>query len=967
MDFQTLLQKHDALLAENKALKEENLSLKIRLGLAEPFESPPSPDGVQENFSPVEPSPHLNAKAKPAEKIRIFMSLFRGRDDLYAKRWESKDGARSGYTPVCLNERKSGFCRKFSVKCAACEHRSYAPLDEKAIEAHLRGDFVAGVYPLLQDETCHFLAIDFDKDGWQQDVSTLRDVCTAFAVPIAVERSRSGHGAHAWFFFSSPITANLARRFGSALLTYSMSERHEIKFKSYDRLFPNQDTMPKGGFGNLIALPLQKTARQNGNSVFIDEGFHPYSDQWRFLAEIRSLTEEEIAVLISKLCHGNELGELKQDDEESTKPWERVTTRRKLSRDELPSVIQVVKANMLYIEKSGISQKALNRLERLAAFKNPEFYRAQAMRKSTYNQPRIISCADETPEYLCLPRGCDADLQTLLGEAGVEIEWSDKTYPGRHIEVAFTGVLRGDQELAVQAMLKHDCGLLSAATAFGKTVIAARLIAERRINTLILTHRQQLLSQWITKLTEFLEINEELPVVEKKWGRKAVRGLIGQIGAGKENPSGIIDVAIMQSLTSDHEVKECVKDYGMVIVDECHHISATSFEQIIKAVHSKYVYGLTATPTRRDGRHPIIFMHCGPIRYRADARKEAAKRPFEHYVIPRFTGFRTPFDRGEEDMSIQELYSGIATDALRNDLIIGDVIRAHENGRNVLILTERTAHVELIAGKLREKIPNVITLTGGKGVKETRIVLARIAETPATSQLTLVATGRYIGEGFDEPRLDSLFLAMPISWRGTLQQYAGRLHRLFENKKEVQIYDYVDIHVKTLEKMYRKRLSGYAAIGYRAKAESVTDEPADIIFDNNNFLSVYHNDMMNAMREAVIVSPFITRRRASQMLPNMAELARRASVVVVTRSANTYKDKDKSVLEETLASLQDAGVRILFKPNIHQKFAVIDQKIVWYGSINLLSYGSAQESIMRLESPNIAQELMKDLGKLIGT
>jgi superfamily II DNA or RNA helicase len=831
------------------------------------------------------------------------------------------------------------------------------------MKAHLRGNFVAGIYPMRQDEKCHFLAIDFDKDGWQQDVSTLRDVCAAFDVPVAIERSRSGLGAHAWYFFADPIVAGLARKFGSALLTYAMSERHEIKFKSYDRLFPNQDTMPKGGFCNLIALPLQKAARQNGNSVFIDECFHPYEDQWEFLAQIRRLAEGEIGVLISKLCHGGELGDLKQDNEEPAKPWE--TRRSKLSRHDFPNVIQLVKANMLYIDKSGISQKALNVLKRLAAFKNPEFYRAQAMRKSTYNQPRIISCAEETPEYLCLPRGCDVDLATLLGEAGVDVAWSDKTYPGRHIEVTFTGVLREDQELAAEAMLKHDCGVLSAATAFGKTVIAAKLIAERKVNSLILTHRQQLLSQWMARLAQFLEIDEELPVAAQKRGRKPVQGLIGQIGAGRETPNGIIDVAIMQSLTSDDEVKECVKDYGMVIIDECHHVPAFSFEQILKKVHSKYIYGLTATPARRDGRHPIIFMHCGPVRYRADARKEAEKRPFDHYVIPRFTGFRTPFDKEEEDMSIQEFYSRIATDELRNQQISDDVIRAHENGRNTLILTERTAHVELLAGKLREKIPDVISLTGGKGAKETRNVLSKIAETPVFAQLTLVATGRYIGEGFDEPRLDTLFLAMPISWRGTLQQYAGRLHRLFEEKKEVQIYDYVDIHVNTLEKMYRKRLAGYAAIGYRAKAGSVTDEPADIIFDNTNFLPVYHNDMMNAMREMVIVSPFITRRRAFRMLPNMAALGKRVSVVVVTRPTDTYKEKDRPVLEDTLASMRDAGVRLLFKANIHQKFAVIDQKIVWYGSINFLSYGSAQESLMRLVSPNIAQKLLKVLGKSI--
>ncbi len=963
MDFKTLLRKHQALLDENKALKEENLSLKARLGLAEPPESRSSEERVQQDASPSEPSFHLEAGANPTAKIRLFMSLFKGRDDLYAKRWENKEG-RSGYAPFCLNEWKPGFCGKPEVKCGFCEHRSYAALDEKVIEAHLRGNLVAGVYPLRQDEKCHFLAIDFDKDGWQQDVSTLRDVCTAFEAPVAIERSRSGHGAHAWFFFADPVAASLARKFGSALLTFAMSQRHQIKFKSYDRFFPNQDTMPRGGFGNLIALPLQKVARKNDNSVFINERFHPYEDQWGFLAQIRRLSEDEIGALISQLCHGSELGELKQDDEEATKPWE--TSRSKLSRPEFPNVMQLVKANMLYIGKSGISQRALNALKRLAAFKNPEFYRAQAMRMSTYGKPRIISCAEETPEYLCLPRGCETDLATLLGEAGVEVEWSDKTQPGSPIEVAFTGMLREDQQLAAEAMLKHDCGVLSAATAFGKTVIAARLIAERKTSTLILTHRQQLLSQWMAKLAQFLEIDAELPVAATKRGRKPRQSLIGQIGAGRVNPGGIIDVAIMQSLASGGEVKEWIKDYGMVIVDECHHVPAFSFEQILKRVHAKYIYGLTATPARRDGHHPIIFMHCGPVRYRTDARQEAEKRPFEHYVIPRFTGFRAPFDREEKDMSIQEFYSGIATDELRNQQITDDVIRSHENGRNALILTERTAHVELLAGKLREKIPEVITLTGGRGAKETRNVLARIAATPACEQLTLVATGRYIGEGFDEPRLDTLFLAMPISWRGTLQQYAGRLHRLFENKKEVQIYDYVDIHVRTLEKMYQKRLAGYAAIGYRAKAESIAGEPADIIFDNTNFLPVYHNDMMNAAREAVIVSPFVTRRRAFQMLPNLeAALAKGVSVVVVTRPTNAYKDKDRPALEETLASLQDTGVRLLFKANIHQKFAVIDQKIVWYGSINLLSYGSAQESIMRLESPNIAQELLKDLGKSI--
>jgi hypothetical protein len=390
MDFKTLLQKYQALLAENQALKAENLSLKSRLGAAEILENQSSPEEVQQEPCRAEPSFYLNDGANPAEKVRLFMSLFKGRDDVYAKRWEGKEG-RAGYAPVCLNEWKPGFCQKPQVKCAFCKYKSYAPLDDEVVEAHLRGTLVAGVYPLRQDERCDFLAVDFDKDGWQQDVATLRDVCTAFGVPVAVERSRSGHGAHAWFFFAAPVAASLARKFGSALLTCAMSQRHQIKFKSYDRFFPNQDTMPKGGFGNLIALPLQKAARQNGNSVFIDARFQPYEDQWAFLAQIRRIAEDEIDALISKLCPGSELGELKQDDEEAPRPWE--PGRSKLTRPEFPQVMQLVKANMLYIKKSGLSHRALNAMKRLAAFKNPEFYRAQAMRLSTYGKPRIISCS----------------------------------------------------------------------------------------------------------------------------------------------------------------------------------------------------------------------------------------------------------------------------------------------------------------------------------------------------------------------------------------------------------------------------------------------------------------------------------------------------------------------------------------------------------------------------------------------
>jgi superfamily II DNA or RNA helicase len=964
-----LLEKYRMLLAENTALREENKILKTRLGInGLPRLEPPqdAESHLPSAFVAVEltgKNLHSGTPSQPdpAEKIRMFMSLFKGREDVYAKRWQNREGM-AGYAPVCRNEWKPGLCRKPAVKCFDCRHQSYDALDEKVIDAHLRGNIIAGIYPLRRDETCHLLAIDFDDDGWQKDCATLREVCATFGVPVALERSRSGNGAHAWFFFEVPIPANLARKFGSALLTCAMNRRHELTFKSYDRFFPNQDTMPRGGLGNLIALPLQKAARELGSSIFLDENLNPCEDQWSFLAGIRRLSEEEVTGLIPRLSPGNELGALRKDTEEAEKPWE--TKRIRWSGNDFPQEVRLVKANMIYIEKMGIPQQGLNTLKRLAAFRNPEFYKAQAMRLSTYGKPPIISCSEETPAYMCLPRGCEADVANLLDEIGVKTAWSDHTCSGRRINIAFTGTLRDEQISAAEEMLKHDTGVLAATTAFGKTVIAAKLIAERKVSTLILTHRRQLLSQWTAKLTEFLNIDEALPVLEKKRGPKRKQTLIGQIGAGKARPSGIIDVAIMQSLNSNGEIKEWVKNYGMVIVDECHHVPAFSFEQILKGVHAKYVYGLTATPMRQDGHHPIIFMHCGPIRYRVDARKQAEKRPFDHYVIPRLTNLRTPLEEEGKEPSIQRLYAAIAVNEPRNQRIAEDVLRCYQNGGNALVLTERTAHVELLGKKLRESIPNVISLTGGKGEKETREVLARISETPTDRPLTLVATGRYIGEGFDEPRLDTLFLAMPISWKGTLQQYAGRLHRLCENKREVRIYDYIDIHVPMLEKMYHKRLAGYAAIGYKARAESVPGESTDIIFDNTTFLPVYKNDLLNAAREILIVSPFVTKRRISQMLPFLgAALDRKVKTIVVTRPSTDFKEKDRSSLEETLALLNTAGVQVAYKSNIHQKFAIFDQNIIWYGSINLLSFGRAEESIMRLENPGIADELLGSIQK----
>ena len=972
MDYQELLQKYNTLLKQVNRLTQENNKLKAKLGLPESEPIPktvsaknterkiPDDESAQKNFFS-----GVDCTSDSLSKIHLFRSLFQGREDVYAKRWENKSKEKSGYAPVCLNEWQPGICRKPKISCSKCNNKAYAELNEKVIENHLRGNTVIGIYPMLPEETCLFLAMDFDKDNWEKDITVVRDVCNEFLIPIAVERSRSGKGCHAWFFFEHPVSAVLARKFATAILTSAMSRRHEIKFKSYDRLFPSQDTMPKGGLGNLIALPLQKEARENANSEFIDNDFQSYQDQWAFLSGIQKISESHIEHLILTISPGNELGELKIDEEEE-KPWETHKPQVILDKIDFPDNVNIVKANMLFLPKAGISQRALNRLKRIASFKNPMFYRHQAMRLPTHNHPRVISCADETQDYLCLPRGCEADLVNELDKLGIAIEMIDKTFTGKPINVEFKGHLRDEQTLALGHLLRHNTGILSGTTAFGKTIVAIKLIAELKINTLILVDKVSLLTQWKEKLSEFLVVNESVPeepiIAVKKRGRKKVKHVVGQIGAGRDSSSGIIDIAVMQSLSRQREVKDCVKNYGLIIADECHHASAFTYEQILKTTPAKYVYGLTATPARKDGHHPILFMQCGPIRYRDNPKKQAESRPFDHYIIPRFTPLRIPLGIDPNDLTIQALYTEIMENDFRDQLIIEDVLKNHHQGRNCLVLTLRTAHVENLAAKLNQQIPDVISLTGGMGRKSTRQAFERINDIPADKPIVLVATGHFIGEGFDEPRLDTLFLAMPISWKGTLQQYAGRLHRLFKTKKEVKIYDYVDIQIKMLEKMYQKRLSGYASMGYKAKGEVATDAPPDIIFDKDNFLHVFNQDIVAATKDIIIVSPFVRKRRTQQMVHNLnVATAKHIHVTVVTRPKKDFPVKDHPAMQKALELLLGNGLNVIFKSDFHQKFAIMDQKVVWYGSINLLSYGSAQESIMRIESSNIANELIKTI------
>jgi superfamily II DNA or RNA helicase len=713
-----------------------------------------------------------------------------------------EDG-KAGYSPASA---KRGF---FASKAEARANREFLPLTDLVVRDHLSGKLTIGVYVLLKDETCWFLAADFDKTTWQNDALAFLEVCSQREIPAYLERSRSGLGAHIWIFFDRAASASLARKLGVALLTGTMERRHQIGLDSYDRLFPNQDTMPQGGFGNLIALPLQGGPRKEGNSVFIDQDFRPFPDQWRFLSSVKRVLLERVNEVVRDAERtGNLIGiRLSACDGEEIDPWLTPPSRKerpKLIETSLPNVVGVTLGNLVYVDKQALPSSILNRLMRLAAFQNPEFYRAQAMRLSTFGKPRVIHCAEEFPRHLGLPRGCQSEVVELLEAYGVHVKLADERFSGSLLLVTFRGQLRSDQEDAASALLRHETGVLSAGTAFGKTVVAAQMVAARKTNTLILVHRRQLLHQWRESLSIFLN----LPLKN-----------IGQIGAGRRRATGTIDVALLQSLNRKGVVDDIVAEYGQVIVDECHHLSAFSFEQILRQVRARYVLGLTATPFRKDGHHPIILMQCGGIRYRVNARQQAAARPFRHLVLPRPTNFR--FSINVDRPPIHEVYKALAADEPRNRLIVQDVLNAVGKGRSPLVLTERVGHLESLASKLEGSIKNLIVLRGGMGAKQLQAVTDRLARIPANEECVILATGRYIGEGFDNARLDTLFLAMPISWKGTLQQYVGRLHRLHCNKKEVIVYDYTDDALPMLAAMFRRRLKGYEAAGYLVAGEEL--------------------------------------------------------------------------------------------------------------------------------------------------
>lgn len=763
-------------------------------------------DCVEENSKPeilncmAENYNQSDKRMEMLDFIALYRELFYGRQDVFAVRWENEKAGTHGYAPKCKNEWDRNICgklQKLKGVCKNCAYRENQEITDSFIQRHFTGtgrnSFVMGVYPLLEDETCKFLAIDFDKGGWQDEILSAKSIFKEYEIDSYIERSRSGNGGHLWVFFSEQVEAHIARKLGIKVLETAMSRTGNSKFESFDRLFPNQDHMPKGGYGNLIALPLQRQSVENENSVFVDDTFHMYASQIAVLQSIRRYSRTEILGVIKMFPNIilDDVNNREIEEEDKTLPWEK--KKEEKVPEDLPEYIDIVLYNRIYVSKTRLHPFLKKKLIGMTVFRNPEYYLARNLRKSVQNIPMWIQCFEEDEDYLMLPIGLEATLREICESYHIRVESVDKRFTGQPIEVAFHGDLREKQVKAVEEMLAVSGGILHTNTAFGKTVTAIALIAERKVNTLIIVDRVSLLHQWCERLSVFLNIP---------------RREIGIIGGGKKSPTGKIDVAVNQSLYKDNKVSELIKGYGQIICDECHHVSAVGFEQILKVSPAKYKYGLTATLKRKDGKERIVLMQLGAVCYK-DLSKVTSD--LEHKVYVQDTGVG---DSGlKDEYTTNELYTYLYRNPLRNMQIVMDVRNCLGENRYPIILTERKEHMELLEKKLSAYV-KVYKLYGGLKKKEREAILDELQKLSEDTQRVIIATSKYVGEGFDYPILDTLFLTLPISWSGQVKQYAGRLHREYHEKKEVRIYDYLDTKIDLAMKMYGKRSKGYRSMGY---------------------------------------------------------------------------------------------------------------------------------------------------------
>ena len=938
--------------------------------------------GSKEAFDPEQGKRIIHPQAITENMANQFFSMFWGRQDVYAKRSVNKETGKAAYYPQC-NNFWTNVCHKKikdGINCKDCKNRSYKAITKKDILNHLQGNAynasdVIGVYPLLSNGTCRFMVFDFDNhdkdaeekdfanadDTWVEEVESMREICVLNGIEPLVERSRSGRGAHVWIFFDKPIAASFVRKFGFALLDKGAEQINLKSFKYYDRMLPAQDSLPEdSAVGNLIALPLQGKALQDGNSAFIDGNWNAYPNQWETLFNKPRLSQGFLEEKIKEWS--NIIDDIAANAAESDreKPWNRM---QHFNKNDVEGKLHIILSNGIYVDNTNLKAAMQNRIRRMAAISNPVFYKNQAIGTSNYDTARWIYLGkDHLSGYIQIPRGLQDELWENIKQADIDYEMEDERQQGRKINVDFKGELRPEQDKALKELIRYDNGILHAATAFGKTVVSSAIIAQKKINTLIILESSALIEQWKEALEKFLNINEGLPTYETKTGRVRKRkSLIGTLQGAHDSMTGIIDIAMAGSLCKKGMYHKMMNEYGLVLIDECHHSASETIANVLKEVKAKYVYGVTATPKRGDGLEKINYMLIGPIRYSYTAKEKAKEQGIQHLVYPRFT--RTVPPRGviTDKMHPNEAYEIIHNNDVRDEQIIEDVKNCVAAGRTPVVLSRYKDHSEKFYERLKSYADHVFLMTGNNSKKEHRKILEQMHQVDKNESLILIATGSLVGEGFDFPRLDTLFMATPVSFRGVVEQYAGRLNRDYAGKENVIIYDYVDNHIPMFNNMYMKRLKAYKQIGYEfGDGLQTVKQTVNAIYDGNNYSENYHKDLLDSNKNIIISSPVISGSKVYELINMLKEKQMSGvQVTIVTWTPDSYGFGDAAYWMQLHEDMRRAGFYIRTVEEYCDRFAVIDQEVVWYGNINLLAKDKVDDSIMRVRSKGIAGELME--------